>query len=156
MAITEKQIREKIVAKISEIAPTAKVFERNVLTNDRAKWAGLFRHNYAGAVHTHGWIVRRSGLTKAVKTRPDQVVYELLGFYGFDYGSASSNSEDAWQTIIDNLAEAFADDGIWDFEAEDEVTTDALSFQPIGLIPAAAGEFLHFAGGRLTVNVYRC
>lgn len=161
MAIGEKQIRQKIFERIIAVCPDAKRIKRNPFTRDRSEWAGLFRHEITVGSETktvtHAWVVRRSAYPKQVKSRIDKFVFELLGFYGFDYGTDENNSEDVWQKYLDDLAEEFADDEIWDFGSEpDEVTTDDLEFRPIGLIRTGDNEFLHFAGGRLTLNIHRC
>lgn len=156
MAITEKQLREKIVALIETTAPAAKVFRRNVLTSDRAKWAGLFRHELDGQTVTHGWIVRRVKVESNDSKTFDSHTFEILGFYGFAFGTAQTNSEDEWQTVIDNLREAFDAKRELDLEDEADVNHHGLQFSAIGLIRVGENEFLHFAGGRLAVDVCPC
>lgn len=156
MTITEKQLREKIVALIETICPTAKVFRRNVLTADRAKWAGLFRHESNGQTVTHGWIVRRAKVESDDSESYERHTFEILGFYGFAFGSASANSEDEWQTVIDDLREAFDARRELDLEEVADVNHHGLQFPAIGLIRVGENEFLHFAGGRLQVDVCPC
>ncbi len=164
MAINEKIIRTKILEAIWAICPDSKRIRRNPLTTDRTKWAGLFRvesdNDEANEPIAHGWIVRRVGYKKAVKDSFDQFTFEILGFRSHDLGTDAENSEDSFQTSIDAIAKRLADkdaeNPMWDFDEDedDEATTEDLNFSRIGLI--ASSEFLHFAGGRLVVNIHRC
>jgi len=165
MAITEKEIRDKIFAGILALCPDAKRIKRNPFTRDRSDWAGMFTHevDIAGEIKvvTHAWVVRRSALKMAVKSGFDQFTFEILGFYGFEFGTDEDNSEDRWQPILDSIAAAFSDrdieNPVWEFEdEEDEVLTEEFEFRTIGLIRTGDNEFLHFGGGRLVVNIHRC
>lgn len=170
MALTEKNIRERIFEKILAICPDAKRIKRNPFSRARSEWIGLFTHEVevenATKTVTHAWVVRRANLKKAVKSGFDRFTFEILGFYGFDYGTAENNSEDRWQPILDAIADAFADKDIenpvWEFtgeafeDEEDEVTTEEMEFGTIGLIRTGDNEYLHFGGGRLVVNIHRC
>lgn len=158
--LTEITIRKKILELIWSVCTDAKRIRRNPFTKDRSEWAGLFRHeitvdNVTKTV-THAWIVRRAEYDGNVKAKNEKMTFELLGFYGFDFGTEESNSEDRFQKYLDDLVVLFKDEDIWEFEGEeDEVTNESFKFNPIGLI-RSGNEFLHFAGGKLTVNIFRC
>lgn len=160
MTITEKQLRAKIAEIIEATCPTAKVFRRNVLTADRAKWAGLFRHqaeiNGELRTITFSFIVRRIGITRNEDETFVRHIFEILGFYGFYYGNSTANSEDEWQAHLDNLYDSF--DATEDLSLDDktEIYHDGLQISSIGLIRVAESEFLHFAGGQLVIRVYQC
>ncbi|HEY0428992.1 MAG TPA: hypothetical protein VGC76_14520 [Pyrinomonadaceae bacterium] len=164
MALTEKKVREKILAEIWAICPTARKIRRNPFTGDRSKWAGHFTHeveiNGEMTPVTLAFIARRTGYKPRSKSVPfEQYIFEILGFKGYVAGTEAENSEDDWQLTIERIARRLADldteSPVWEFEdEEDEVTTEYVEFRPIGLIDA--GGFLHFGGGQLVVNIHRC
>ena len=163
MALTEKQIRVRILETIWEICPDARKIHRNILTGDRSKWSGLFRREVSGQIVTHGWIVRRAKLEKADAEHSfDRYTFDLMGFYGYDLGTDADNSEDRFQVILDQLAERFADTGVddllWGFggDENDSAATGSIGFSVIGLIRPSDNELLHYGGGRLVVNIFRC
>lgn len=163
MALSEKKIREKILAEIWAIAPESKKIRRNVLTtSDRTKWAGLFRtepDDESIDPIAHAYIVRRAR-TKADNTSlDDRMTFEILGFRSHVLGSNDENSEDVFQAEIDQITHRLMERDVenppWEFEDEsDEVSTIEIEFSPIGLIQSS--ELLHFGGGRLVVQIKRC
>lgn len=163
MAITEEQLREKILTGLWAKYPQAKKIRRNPLISDRAKWAGLLTPDPAADATDEplafAFIVRRTGFRKAVKSGFDRHTFEILIFKGFDAGFDNANSEDEFQRIVDETAAFLAGDDIenplYEFAGEaDEITVDELDFSKIGLV--ASSKTLHFAGGRLVLNVHKC
>ena len=158
MALTEKQVREKILTGIWEVCPDSKKIPRNPLTGDRTKWKGLITHKVENVSVEHGWIVRRVGKREAVKDTFERWTFQLLGFYGHNPGTGAENSEDKFQAIVDKVLLKLADKDIenplWEFEGEnDEVSTEEVD-STITLMDACS--LLHFCDGRLVVNIERC
>jgi len=88
-----------------------------------------------------------------------QHTFELLGFYGYEFGTDTENSEDRFQAIVDSIAGRLSgndiENPVWEFaDEDDEITTESLDFRPIGLIDA--GGFLHFGGGKIVLNHFPC
>lgn len=163
MALSEKTIREKILAGIWTIAPQSKKIRRNVLTtNDRNKWAGLFQTEPEDEDEepiAYAYIVRRVRARADNKSLNDQMTFEILGFKSHALGTDATNSEDDFQAEIDQITDWLMGRDVenepWEFEDEaDEVSTIEVEFSPIGLIPSS--ELLHFGGGRLVVQITRC
>lgn len=163
MALSEKQIRERILSIIWEIAPDSKKIRRNNLkTNDRSKWAGLLYTDPTDESITpiaHAYIVRRTKRKSTVESRDDVLTFEILGFRSYSLGTDNANSEDIFQAEIDAIADRLMDkereSPAWEFENEpDEVSTVEVDFSSIGLIESS--ELLHFGGGSLVLRIQRC
>ncbi|MET0754058.1 MAG: hypothetical protein ABWZ66_11820, partial [Pyrinomonadaceae bacterium] len=150
MALTEKKIRNKIFELILSVCTDAKRIRRNPYTQEKSKWIGHFSHeiDIGGGetkVVVHAWLIRRIALKKAVKSGFDQYTFELLGFYGYNFGTESDNSEDKWQELLDRVSDKLTEDDVWEFEDEDdEVTTEEAGFPLIGLIPAGEKAYVNF------------
>lgn len=170
MAITEKQIRMRLLAAAWQQNPKSKKIRRNVLTGERDKWAGKFTPDPTDEnpnPEPFAFIIRRTAHIKNHMKGVDQDVYEVLVFKRRRLGTDVDNSEDEFQNIIDNYCNKIADeDGenpVWDFIDEslpederekDTVETVSVVFGKIGLIDSS--ETLHFGGGRIVVNIFRC
>jgi len=152
--ITEKAIRAAIVDVIKTAYPDAVTYERNVLTSGRDTWASLFRRQVVNEIFTHGWIVRRKSTTKTFNADYRTSEFEVLGFYGFKFGTTATNSENEFQAIIDNLVEIF--DGVVELGLGGSVMHEGLSMPDIGLINTKDTEFLHIAIGQMRVRDFSC
>lgn len=161
MALTEKQIREKIHEKLVALFPDAKILKRNPYTSPRDQWAGVFKHEYpaaSGLLVTHGWFIRRYSIDPAISHQDDIMGYQIMVGFGLDFGSDLVNSEDVFQANLDAVNEALKDDqAFFDYVGEnDEVVPEAILWDTIGIIPAGTAEFIHFASGKMRLRVVRC
>jgi len=146
---TDKDIRSAIKDVIKALYPDAVVFQWNALSHNLGEWPGMFRTETG----THGWIIKRGGVSGGWKNgQRDRktFVYDIWGFYGYSSGKESENSDDDFGAILDAIYEAL----------KEKPTLDLEGLDPHGLLQVAANttidtgeETLHFAQCRLEVKL---
>lgn len=146
----DKQIRDKIAGLIAAEYEDAKVYGWNALSHQLGDWPGLFRTDDG----THGWIIKRAQTAtewKSIGRDRRKWTYDIWGFYGFESGQASDNSDNEFAEICDTVYEAIKAEPRLDFEGTVEMH-ELLQFAAITTINTGE-ETLHFVRGRLTVHL---
>lgn len=158
--LTEKQIREYTVVKIAIKWPSAIALKRNPFTQPRSTWIGNFTHKYSGSDVVHAFFVRRYRFEGAIQSLQPIWYYQIMTFYGFDFGKDSDNSEDKFQKQLDDVSEDVGSLDYYKFEepdytTEDTIAPESLLWEPIGIIGLESGK-LHHAVARLRIRIFRC
>ena len=147
----DKLIRLAIKQLIKNLYPPAQVFAWNALSHDIDEWAGMFRTSDG---KTHGWIIKRAALSATWKNGHrdrKSVPYDVWGFYKFESGNETTNSDNDFAEITDAVYEAFKHAPRLNFT--DTVEGHDL-LQYVRLTTLVSGEeTLHFAQGRLNVRL---
>lgn len=175
--ITDKQIKTAIANKIIQIVGsdgtenTPKVYRWNVLKpmgledKDKAKvlseWAGIFTYTpiidtdpdiVYGAPLVHGWMVKRVDRPYQLSNSDCatyQPAYDVWGLYGFRKGTETSNSEDEFNLIGDNISDSFIG-GLLDIEGY-SAAHDGLQII-IESTLRSGDKPMHFKGMRIEFN----
>lgn len=146
----DKLIRLAVKQLIKNLYPTAQVFAWNALSHDIDEWAGMFR---TADDKTHGWIIKRAALSATWKNGQrdrKSVAYDVWGFYKFENGNETTNSDNDFAEITDAVYEALKQTPRLNV---DEVEGHDL-LQYVRLTTLVSGEeTLHFAQGRLNVRL---
>lgn len=157
MDIVEKEIREKLVQRLQEAAGAAKILKRNPYTMDRNLWLGAFTFDDNGTKRTHAWFVKRYLVQKRHVERHYTYGYNMVGYYGFRFGSDEDNSEDEFQLIVDNVIDKFNDDEIWDFVGrESHIAGEELVAPNIGLQFLGKSKYVHVVPIQFMLQVHPC
>lgn len=153
--MSEADIRERIAVILAAADSAAVVHQYQRFSSDLKTFIDLFRD---GDNRIHGWVITRRAVAKRELTSQIQRVYvfSLRGYYGMKDSAAT---EQAFQTMLDTIADAFDND--YTLGGTCETTTPewgpmsglaGLQIEDIDL-RMFGGVLCHFAECRLGVQV---
>jgi len=161
MAILEKNIRLEIVRRLTATVGPAKILKRNPYSMNKQKWVGAFTHEYEDngpKEIVHAWFVKRYLAQKNLSENHYTYGFNMVGYYGFRFGSEDDNSEDEFQAIIDNVITEFNEDDNWNWESgeSDYVNGEELLTPNIGITQVGKSKYIHIAPFQFTLQLRKC
>ncbi len=150
MTPSDKQIREGITSLIQAAAPLSVAFPRWILGYVPADWPGLLR-SPADDKRTHGWVTTQrgdDGTKKGQSCTNRDYTYAVWGFYFYETGSDSLNSEDLFSAEREAVVKTLDDDLPLLLPQLSIITPISFQYDLYGF----GGELVHVAQGRLVVR----